>query len=285
MRTCLFLAILLLGLVGLLPTAWAEDSLFFHRSRDGWFWFKEIVKPALKEKKDLPEKLPPTLKEMRERAEALLALAIEKPEEENILAYMAYQRLLTRRAEDFAGTWQRLLWQHPELDPTVEEPVAAVGLTAARTEQIQERDERLTELAQTSGLIYFYSGNCPLCEIQSPLLAKFQDAYGFRVIPISLDGAQDSLFPQAKIDRGAASRLGVTQVPAIFLARPPSEVLRVGTGLLSLEDLTLRLYRLSEEIKKDEEIFHESIIQVSDHHDGLSSAELTSAGRLTAAAR
>lgn len=283
MRVYLLLAILLFGLV---PPTGAEEALFFSRSREGWFWFKDLKRSSLKERPDAHGMLPPTIKEMRDRAEALLTRAIEEPREDNLLAYMTYQRLMTRRAEEFAGIWQRMLWQHPELDPTVEEPVASVGLTAARAEQIRERDEKLYELAQTSGLFYFYSGNCPLCEVQSPLLARFAEAYGFRVIPISLDGAQDPQFPEAKVDRGAAARLGVEQVPAIFLARPPAKILRVGTGLLSLEDLAIRLYRLDQDMKKEDEKFHENIISVPDDHNGLSAAVgLTREGGLTAAAR
>jgi len=283
MRAYLLLAILLLGLV---PTAGAEEAIFFDRSREGWFWFKELKSSLLKERADIPGRLPPTIKEMRERAEGLLSRAIEEPTEENLLAYMAYQRLLTRRAEEFAGTWQRTLWQHPELDPTVEEPIASVGLTAVRAMKIRERNERLSELAQTSGLLYFYSGDCPLCEVQSPLLARFAKDHGFRVIPISLDGAQDPLFPEAKVDRGAAARLGVEQVPAIFLARPPAKIIRVGTGLIALEDLAIRLYRLGHDMKKEDEIFHESVISVSGDRNSLSAAvQLPGDGGLTAAAR
>ncbi len=284
MRIYLLLAVLLFGLV---PSIGAEEVIFFDRSQEGWFWFKELRRSSLKkERPDVHGMLPPTLKEMRERADVLLGRAIEEPTEENLLAYMAYQRLLTRRAEEFAMTWQRMLWQHPELDPTVEEPVASVGLTAARAEKIRERDENLYELAQTSGLLYFYSGNCPLCEVQSPLLARFAEAYGFRVIPISLDGAQDTQFPEAKVDRGAAARLGVEQVPTIYLARPPTKIRRVGTGLLSLEDLAIRLYRLGQDMKKEDERFHENIISVPDDHNGLSaSVGLTRDGGLTAAAR
>lgn len=228
--------------------------VYFDRHREGWFWRRELTKPPQKkkEKESSPKILPPTLKEIREQTEALLNRAIEAPTEENVLAYVAYQRLVMQRAEAFSRTWQRVLWQHPELDPTVENPVVTAGLSSASTEQAKRRDRALSQLAQESGLLYFFSGDCPLCEIQSPLLASFAETYGFSVAAISLDGAVDPLFPGAKVDRGAAGKLGVEKTPAIFLARPPSEVLRVGTGLLSIEDLAGRLYRLSEETKEKE---------------------------------
>ena len=59
---------------------------------------------------------------------ASLNRAIETPTDGNVAAYMSYQQLLTQRAERFARIWQRVLWTHPELDPTVGEPVSAAGI-------------------------------------------------------------------------------------------------------------------------------------------------------------
>lgn len=239
------------------PDASSEKTapVYFDRHREGWFWRRELTKPPQKkkEKESSPKILPPTLKEIREQTEALLNRAIEAPTEENVLAYVAYQRLVMQRAEAFSRTWQRVLWQHPELDPTVENPVVTAGLSVASAEEARKRDLALSQLAQRSGLLYFFSGGCPLCEIQSPLLASFAETYGFSVVAVSLDGAADPVFSGAKVDRGAAGKLGVEKTPAIFLARPPSEVLRVGTGLLSVEDLAGRLYRLSEIAEKESE--------------------------------
>ncbi len=241
-----------------------HGPVYFERSREGWFWYREM--PELKkrkkereESKPLPATLPPTLKEMRERAEALLSRAIEAPSEENVLLYAAYQRLVMQRAEDFSRTWQRILWQHPELDPTVENPVVSAGLSAASAEQAKRRDRALSHLAKESGLLYFFSGDCPLCEIQSPILASFSETYGFSVIAISLDGMTDAIFPEARIDRGAARKLAVEKTPAVFMAGPMNrqgspqtlDVLRVGTGLLSAEELAGRLYRLTEIAEKE----------------------------------
>lgn len=241
-----------------------HGPVYFERSREGWFWYREMPelkkrKKVKEEKTPLPATLPLTLKEMREQAEVLLSRAIEAPTEENVLSYAAYQRLVMQRAEDFSRTWQRVLWQHPELDPTVENPVISAGLSAASAEQAKRRDRALSHLAKGSGLLYFFSGDCRLCEIQSPILASFAETYGFSVIAISLDGMTDPIFPEAKIDRGAARRLEVEKTPAIFLAGPmvrqgspqTPEVLRVGTGLLSAEELAGRLYRLTEIAEKE----------------------------------
>lgn len=233
------------GLIALTQPARAESGVFFDASREGWFWYLEHPSVA-PPKKPAQASLPPTVKDMRQRAEELLARAIEAPTEARVAAYMAYQQQLTQRSEQFARVWQRVLWQHPELDPTVTEPVTAAALSPVQADRVRRQDAALADLARTTGLFYFFSGRCPLCEVQSPILAAFAEAYGFRVIAVSLDGAPDPVFKQAKVDRGAAEKLGVTQVPAVFLARPPSGVLRVGTGLLTMEELSRRIVRLSE---------------------------------------
>jgi len=236
------------------PDLWDENR-FFDKSREGWFWYLEMRKEEERqalEKKAPARQLPPTLNEMREQAEKLLSRAVEEPTEAHLLAYIQYQRLVMQRAEAFAQTWQRVLWGHPEIDPTVENPVVTAGLSVARAEKARKRDAKLLELARSSGIFYFFSGDCPLCEIQSPILAGFVRSYGFSVMPISLDGAEDLLFGPAKVDRGAAERLGVRVAPAIFLVRPQTgEVLRVGTGLLSMEELGERLDRLAEHVEEE----------------------------------
>lgn len=238
------------------PDLW-DESRFFDKSREGWFWYLEVRKEEKREaleKKELSKSLPLTLNEMREQAEKLLSRAVEEPTEAHLLAYIQYQRLVMKRAEAFAQTWQRVLWAHPEIDPTVENPVVTAGLSIARAERTRKRDAKLLGLARSSGIFYFFAGDCPLCEIQSPILAGFARSYGFSVVPISLDGAEDLLFGPAKVDRGAAERLGVSVVPAIFLVRPQTgEVLRVGTGLLSMEELGERLDRLAETVEERDE--------------------------------
>ncbi|MGH7272992.1 MAG: conjugal transfer protein TraF, partial [Nitrospiria bacterium] len=267
------------------PSGAEDESVFFDRSRDGWFWYLELKMPR-QMKGPVLKRLPPTLKEMRARAEELLNRAIEAPTQESVAVYMAYQRLLTQRAEEFARIWQSVLWQHPELDPTVEDPIATVGLSLAQAEKARKRDEALSHLAQTSGLLYFFSGNCPLCEVQSPILSVFAQVYGFSVVPISLDGAADPVLGPGKADRGAAGKLGVEKVPTIFLAQPPSEIIRVGTGLLAMEDLAERLYHLSEALKEKRDEDQNERNPITDNRDFMQPAvEPPSLGRFAAAAQ
>jgi conjugal transfer pilus assembly protein TraF len=284
MKRLLFLFVLL---VGMASSAWPASfppgdeasGVFFDRRRDGWFWYLELrTKP--KQEAPAPDTLPPTLEEMRKEADRLLARAIETPTEVNVAVYMNYQQQLTTRAEQFARIWQRVLWTHPELDPTVGEPVAAAGSAAMQAQQAAEQDRLLQALARTSGLLYFYSGNCPLCAAQTPLLSAFAQVHGFSVIPISLDGSADPLFPQSRIDHGAAQKLGVKSVPALFLARPPHDVTRVGTGFLTIEELARRLIRIARPMPLEADLMGETDAKEITHEEQDSHLVLEPAPRI-----
>ena len=71
------------------------------------------------------------------------------------------------------------------------------------------------------------------------------ERYGFRVLPVSLDGAPlpGGAFPAFSRDRGQAEALGVVSTPALFLARPPDALVPLSQGLLSLAQLKERVVR------------------------------------------
>lgn len=212
---------------------------YFDRDREGWFW-NQIKKSSLK--RALPKA--ETAKAMRERAELLLDRALEEPNTERVKEYLVHQKKLLDRSEEVAQLWKVVLMQHPELDATVGHPLSAVGADLTKAALAQERDRTLLTLAERSGLLYFFSGNCAVCPAQSALLSSFASGYGFKVVPISVDGASDPVFSTVRIDRGVAKRLGVETLPAIFLAQPPDRVVRIGTGLITAEEISDRLILL-----------------------------------------
>jgi len=181
---------------------------------------------------------------MRERAEFLMDQALEAPSVEHVREYLVHQKKLLDRSEEVAQVWKVVLMQHPELDATVGHPLSAVGSDLTKAALAQERDQTLLDLAGRSGLLYFFSGNCALCSTQSALLSSFASGYGFKIVPISMDGAPDPIFSGIRVDQGMAKRLGVETLPAIFLAQPPDRVVRIGTGLLTPEEISDRLVLL-----------------------------------------
>jgi conjugal transfer pilus assembly protein TraF len=55
------------------------------------------------------------------------------------------------------------------------------------------------------------------------------------------------LFSQFKIDQGQAALLGVEQTPALFLMKPPKQIVPLSQGVLSLEEATSRILLAAKE--------------------------------------
>jgi conjugal transfer pilus assembly protein TraF len=78
------------------------------------------------------------------------------------------------------------------------------------------------------------------------LLKGFEQKFGLPVFAISLDGTGLPEFPQARVDNGIAATLNVTQVPALFLASPRTNVITpIGYGVLSESELLERLQAIA----------------------------------------
>jgi conjugal transfer pilus assembly protein TraF len=75
------------------------------------------------------------------------------------------------------------------------------------------------------------------------------NAYGFKVLPIALDGLPlpGGEFPDFTIDRGQAKKLGVETTPALFLVKPGQNggAIQLGQGLLSGDEIIKRAIALS----------------------------------------
>ena len=85
----------------------------------------------------------------------LKARAILDPSEENVIAYVRFQREQLDRASTFSDTWQRALWQNPDIDYTLQRPVNTVAKRAWLDNRKADRDQVLTNLGQRYGLFYF----------------------------------------------------------------------------------------------------------------------------------
>ena len=77
-----------------------------------------------------------------------------------------------------------------------------------------------------------------------PTLLALQQRVGLRVEAVSLDGGALPGFARYRPDNGTARALGVSQVPAVFLAQPfTGRITPIGFGVLSQSQLLERLTR------------------------------------------
>lgn len=226
---------------------------WFQRHAEGWFWY---IDPPKEEKQEEREASPPTplpveidpkaeLKAFQTRLEEAQAVAIMTPTEENVMAYLYLQKRAMDLSQSFSETWQRVVWTTPALDHTLVRPTSPKAVNAYYDERNDERTSTLQEISKTHGLFYFFRESCPYCKQFSPLLSSFAIHHGFHVTAITLDGGPSPGFPNPTLDNGAAQRLGVQTVPALYLVEPQSRsVTPVSFGVISPAELEERILTL-----------------------------------------
>ncbi|WP_257558461.1 conjugal transfer protein TraF [Sphingobium sp. CFD-2] len=178
----------------------------------------------------------------------LKARAILEPTEENVVAYVRFQREQLDRASTFSDTWQRALWQNPDLDYTLQRPVSTVGKRAWLDNRKADRAAALTNLGQRYGLFYFYAQSCGACDIFGPILRSVADSHRMSVMAISMDGGPNRDFPNYVVDAGQRARMGVpgNETPALVLFDTVTRrTIPVGFGILSGDEIMDRIFMLT----------------------------------------
>jgi conjugal transfer pilus assembly protein TraF len=186
---------------------------------------------------------------MQVRLEELKRVAVINPTDQNLGAYMRYQRQVMDTAERFAQRWQRLVWTEPDLDYALSgRPTQALAVAAFDAQKQTDHEQAVRSLAATHGLVFVFRGDCPFCHRFAPILKRFAQAHSLTVLPISLDGSTLPEFPEARRDNGMAARLNARAVPALYLTQPRlREIRTVGFGLMSEADLLERIAALARE--------------------------------------
>lgn len=178
----------------------------------------------------------------------LKARAILEPSEENVIAYVRFQREQLDRASTFSDVWQRALWQNPDLDYTLQRPVSTVGKRAWLDDRKADRDAVLRSLGQRYGLFYFYAQSCAACDIFGPILRSVADSHDMSVMAISMDGGPNRDFPDYVVDAGQRQRMGVPgrETPALVLFDTVTRrTIPVGFGILSADEIMNRIFTLT----------------------------------------
>ena len=178
----------------------------------------------------------------------LKARAILDPTEENVIAYVRFQREQLDRASTFSDTWQRALWQNPDLDYTLQRPVSTVGKRAWLDNRKADRDAVVTNLGQRYGLFYFFAQSCGACELFSPILRSVADSHRMAVMAVSMDGGPSRDFPDYVVDSGQRARMGIpgNETPALVLFDTASRrTIPVGYGILSADEIMDRIFALT----------------------------------------
>lgn len=138
-----------------------------------WFYRDRAKRPPVADKaRPAPPMMTATaqLAEVTQRLDELKARAVLEPSEENVTAYIRYQREQLDRASTFSDVWQRTMWQNPDLDYTLQRPVSTLGKRAWLDNRKDEQERVLRQLSQRYGIFYFYAQSCGACEVFAPIL-------------------------------------------------------------------------------------------------------------------
>jgi conjugal transfer pilus assembly protein TraF len=187
------------------------------------------------------------LKAITKQLDELKARAILEPSEANVIAYVRYQREQLDRASTFSDTWQRALWQNPDIDYTLQRPVSTVGKRAWTDNRAATRDQVLSRLGQRYGMFYFFAQSCAACEVFSPILRSVAESHRITVMAVSTDGGPSRQFPNYVVDSGQRQRMGVPlATPALVLFDTVTrKTVPIGFGVMSADEVMERIFMLT----------------------------------------
>lgn len=226
------------------------DEFYKDRAR-GWFWREEPPETP-KPKKKLPPPVdrqaapvePPlfSVEWFRKNLDAIRNRAIDNPTPENVEALLSAERVMRDKATKYAMVTQQVLRDSPWLDENVRRPTSLQGENLVETMASDSIDRNAPLLASQTAIWFFYRSDCPYCKEQIAALAYLAERYGFRVLPISLDGAPlpGSPFPRWEVDTGQAANLKVTVTPTLYLVRPPNSYAALAYGLTPAQEIVTR---------------------------------------------
>ena len=238
-----------------LPADPAEPAaVYWQQHREGWFWYRDPPPAAARHAPKAPvtPARPRELADfetMQQRLEVLKRVAVMNPTDDNLMAYMRFQRMVMDRSQVFADRWQRLVWREPSLDYASEgRPTNTLAIAAFDDRQKERDTAAVRQLAATHGLVFVFRSDCPFCHRFAPVLKRFAQQHGLTVLAVSLDGGTLPEYPNARPDNGIAARLNARAVPALYLTQPSRREFRpVGFGLMSDTDLLERIAALARE--------------------------------------
>ena len=247
-------SMLIVGLLGAMSAVASETegTGFFEDSQRGWYWRETQEEPV--EEKKAPEAAasvapaaPPLtprelLKKQGEDWEDALAEAILTRSPEAYRNYLAKTEQITRQSQEFATGFKQAIWTSPEFDYTLQAPRDTQAIVALNQQKTADHDAELRSVAEKNGLIFFFRGDCPFCHRFAPVLQRFAAAYGFSVVPVSLDGGALPEYPYPKKNHHLGARLKVETVPALFMVNPEKNaVATVGYGYADYTKLTAKV--------------------------------------------
>ena len=170
---------------------------------------------------------------LKELLNKFLKQAVQSPTEQHVRDYYVLQDIARRKALAFANVAAYVWQKYPELNVEKDNPIAIPGRVAKARLELNEVRNTIMDAKDDFALIYFYSPDCELCQMQSQILKYFTDRYDWQVKGIDINKRPD-----------LAVRFNVETVPVLLLVyRHSQDYLPVSVGVVAMNQIEERLYR------------------------------------------
>jgi len=228
------------------------EAGFYESKAEGWHWYEDNLNlppqnmepsdPTLNKKE--VQLLSPTqeLNALKEELEQALHLAVMHPTQKNVRQYMEKQQRMFNRSELFAQRWLEVLFMHPNLDSTIQNPINQAARHLYLDQKQINTENTIRSLSKKYGLFFFFKASCGYCHQFAPIVKRFSEKYGWEVLAISLDGSSLPEFPNARMDNGSARNLNVTILPTLLAVSPSNNhVIPLSFGMNSIDHIEERI--------------------------------------------
>jgi conjugal transfer pilus assembly protein TraF len=255
---------IIVGVVAMASLDAASQHLsaqYYQNHEKGWHWYEQQIledrdqeseadhvkeQPSEKSKSKTPKEI---VASYREELENRLADAWMHPTPRKIKAYQDMQKDMMDRSKNFSDGWMQNVFLNPDLDNTIANPVNQRARHVQLDHQKKQVTQTIHELAAEYGLFFFFSANCEFCHQFAPIVKQFSEQYGWRVLPISLDGGQLETFPNAQPDNGLFEQWQQGEqrkvMPALYAVNPNTgHVIPIALGLTSIDQMEIRIMSL-----------------------------------------
>jgi hypothetical protein len=174
----------------------------------------------------------------KERDILLQEMSLTPDQPDAVEAAQRYMKWVVGKATMAANMWYFNMVQHPDLDPTVKNPISQVGIALATRIDKASQIEYFDLIREEGGVLFFFSrDDCAYCHEQAPFTQRVAKSMGLELINVPLDGkCLDGFSGEtcgSNITNAQVAPLQVSIVPALYLYVPNNTWIRLATGMAS----------------------------------------------------
>ena len=118
---------------------------------------------------------------IRQNIGQYLDKAIDHPSKDNVSSYLYLDRLVKKKAEQFARVGKQVIESDPMLDENVRRPISPAAAKIKDDIAYQARESVLRKIAKKTGLVFYYRGSCQLCHLQAQTVLLLRELYSFEL--------------------------------------------------------------------------------------------------------